>query len=103
MMLSGENSSVKKKRLSKLLENLITTGRDEKIRTSDHLTPSQVRYQTALHPDPIYVNFVKIFFISINSDFISAKKPAESLCVFVFDLLPFAKTFFAPTMVKPSS
>jgi hypothetical protein len=25
-------------------------GRDEKIRTSGPLTPSQVRYQTALHP-----------------------------------------------------
>ncbi len=25
-------------------------GRDERIRTSDHLDPIQVRYQTALHP-----------------------------------------------------
>ena len=27
-------------------------GRDDWIRTSDPLTPSQVRYQAALHPDP---------------------------------------------------
>ena len=27
-------------------------GRDDWIRTSDPLTPSQVRYQTAPHPDP---------------------------------------------------
>ncbi len=26
-------------------------GRGERIRTSDHLHPMQVRYQTALHPD----------------------------------------------------
>ncbi len=28
------------------------TGRDERIRTSGPLNPIQVRYQTALHPDP---------------------------------------------------
>ncbi len=30
----------------------VSTGRDEKIRTSDPLNPIQVRYQAALHPDP---------------------------------------------------
>ena len=29
----------------------INIGRDDWIRTSDPLTPSQVRYQTAPHPD----------------------------------------------------
>ena len=29
---------------------LFDIGRDERIRTSDHLTPSQVRYQAALRP-----------------------------------------------------
>ena len=31
--------------------NPINYGRDDWIRTSDPLTPSQVRYQTAPHPD----------------------------------------------------
>src|SRR5579862_7555998 len=30
----------------------INIGRDAEIRTRDPLTPSQVRYQAALHPDP---------------------------------------------------
>src|SRR5262245_30354690 len=30
----------------------IEVGRDDGIRTHDPLTPSQVRYQAALHPDP---------------------------------------------------
>ena len=29
----------------------VTSGRDDWIRTSDPLTPSQVRYQAALHPE----------------------------------------------------
>ena len=29
-------------------------GRGERIRTSDHLTPSQVRYQAALRPEVDY-------------------------------------------------
>ena len=29
----------------------INNGRDGRIRTDDHLTPSEVRYQTALHPE----------------------------------------------------
>jgi hypothetical protein len=31
-------------------ENIRKIGRDDWIRTSDPLTPSQVRYQAALHP-----------------------------------------------------
>ena len=33
-------------------------GRDGRIRTDDHLTPSEVRYQAALHP----VNFIDHLF-----------------------------------------
>ena len=40
------------------MDGLFTTssenGRDERIRTSDHLTPSQVRYQAALRPDNLF-------------------------------------------------
>ena len=49
-----------------------TVGRDDWIRTSDHLHPMQMRYQAALHPvnDDIYKTlllkmqafFIKIFF-----------------------------------------
>jgi integrase len=39
-----------KNEASKSLERLVKYGRDERIRTSDHSTPSRVRYQTALHP-----------------------------------------------------
>jgi hypothetical protein len=36
-------------------------GRDERIRTSDHTTPSRVRYQTALHPESkLYFKCVKL-------------------------------------------
>ena len=31
-------------------------GRGERIRTSDPLVPNQVRYQTALRPEPLVVN-----------------------------------------------
>ena len=41
-----------KKRLLDFSKSPVITGRDEKIRTSDPLNPIQVRYQTALHPDP---------------------------------------------------
>ena len=33
-------------------------GRDAEIRTRDPLTPSQVRYQAALHPADVYFFFV---------------------------------------------
>src|SRR5471030_2064580 len=33
----------------------VNNGRDAAIRTRDPLTPSQVRYQAALHPDPTRV------------------------------------------------
>ena len=33
-----------------ILEILVFDGRGDWIRTSDHLTPSQVRYQAALRP-----------------------------------------------------
>ena len=33
----------------------VKTGRDDWIRTSDPLTPSQVRYQAAPHPDAAIV------------------------------------------------
>ena len=42
----------KKKGLSDFSESPFNTGRDERIRTSGPLNPIQVRYQTALHPDP---------------------------------------------------
>ena len=35
------------------MPDLQTSGRDDWIRTSDPLTPSQVRYQTALQPDEL--------------------------------------------------
>ncbi len=31
--------------------SVVLIGRDERIRTSDHLHPMQVRYQAALHPE----------------------------------------------------
>ena len=42
--------SHKKKQLNRRGSAALCTGRDERIRTSDHLNPIQVRYQTALHP-----------------------------------------------------
>ena len=35
------------------------SGRGERIRTSDHLTPSQVRYQAALRPEGVNYNRAK--------------------------------------------
>ena len=39
------------------------SGRDAEIRTRDPLTPSQVRYQAALHPDTGGQNYFLFFFV----------------------------------------
>ena len=40
-----------KKDFQQNAESLFLNGRDDTIRTCDPLVPSEVRYQTALHPD----------------------------------------------------
>ncbi len=35
-------------------------GRSERIRTSDPLVPNEVRYQAALHSDPVFQAFKKL-------------------------------------------
>jgi hypothetical protein len=48
----GNNTATNAKgRLAKKRIGPILIGRDDWIRTSDPLTPSQVRYQAALHPE----------------------------------------------------
>jgi hypothetical protein len=46
--------AVDRKFPSSTLEKFPKIGRDDRIRTCDPLTPSQVRYQAALHPVLIY-------------------------------------------------
>ena len=41
------------RRLCSAVREEITTGRDDWIRTSDPHTPSVMRYQAALRPDPV--------------------------------------------------
>ena len=46
---------LKTKKVRHKVPDLITSGRDDWIRTSDPLTPSQVRYQAAPRPEVFFV------------------------------------------------
>jgi hypothetical protein len=46
------------RRISPSRDRLDLIGRDDWIRTSDPLTPSQVRYQAALHPDLVTISLL---------------------------------------------
>ena len=41
------------------MPNYYKFGRDGRIRTDDHYTPSVVRYQAALHPEIIYNVYIQ--------------------------------------------
>ena len=45
---------LRKKKCWHLSQHFFLNGRDDTIRTCDPLVPSEVRYQTALHPDDKY-------------------------------------------------
>jgi hypothetical protein len=60
--------------------SFVSIGRDDRIRTCDPLTPSQVRYQAALHPvraiDQLF--FRRVFATGATFSSNSAVSPADA-------------------------
>ena len=50
-------------------------GRDERIGTSDHMTPSHVRYQAALRPAKKFSNKVIILMVRVSCYFLANNLP----------------------------
>ena len=69
MARTGLQKGIKKADTSQYPFLIFFIGRDDWIRTSDHLHPMQMRYQAALHPDIDIKNIYKTLLIKMQAFF----------------------------------